>query len=249
MSLATIILAAGMGKRMNDVTKSKVMFEVCGKPSIEYVTETALAIWSEKIVVIVWFQKEQVMDFIKKRFDNNPLIEFAVQSEQLWTWHAVAQAESNLSDFSWSVAILSWDVPLLKPETMKNFITYHELWGYSTSLISCQFENPTWYWRIIRDSENEFIYIKEEKDAWEEEKKVKEINSWIYACDCKKLFESLKTIDNQNAQNEYYLTDIFSHFRKKWEKLWAYEIQDSLEISWINTIDQLKNLEEEFMKK
>lgn len=234
---------------MGDDTKSKVMFEVCWKPMIEYVIETALAVWSEKIVIVVWFQKESVIDFVKNRFYWFPQIEFCVQEEQLWTWHAVICTEKNLEDFLWSIFILSWDVPLLRQNTLKDFIKHHSDWDFWASLISCDFENPSWYWRILRGENNEFMSIKEEKDALDSEKLIKEINSWIYICNNENLFETLKNIDNKNAQNEYYLTDIFWQLKENWANIWAMKIEDSLEIAWINTIDQLKNVEEEYLKR
>lgn len=107
MSLSTIILAAGMGKRMNDPTKPKVLFEIHGKPMLEYVINRAIEIGSDKIVIVVGFQREQVISFVRERFQDATNIVFAVQEEQLGTGHAVAQAEEFLHGSSRDVVILS----------------------------------------------------------------------------------------------------------------------------------------------
>lgn len=169
MSLATIILAAGMGKRMNDPTKPKVLFEIHGKPMLEYVIERAIEIGSEKIVIIVGFQREQVISFVEQRFSHISNIEFAVQEEQLGTGHAVAQAETALQGFSGDVIILSGDVPLLKSATLENFRSYHLGERNTASLISCKLDNPFGYGRIVRGEDGSFIAIKEQKDANESE--------------------------------------------------------------------------------
>ena len=176
MSLATIILAAGMGKRMNDLTKPKVLFEVLGKPMLEYVIERAIEIGSEKIVIIVGFHREMVVSFVKEKFPHISGIEFAVQREQLGTGHAVAQAKENLKDFSGNVVILSGDVPLLTTETLKKFQNFHRDHNFSASLISCKLDNPFGYGRIVRDQDSSFHYIREQKDANEQEQAVNEIN-------------------------------------------------------------------------
>lgn len=125
MSLATIILAAGMGKRMNDPTKPKVLFEIHGKPMLEYVILRAIEIGSDKIVIIVGFQREQVIAFVREKFSHVANIEFAVQEQQLGTGHAVAQAEGVLQDFKGNIIILSGDVPLLRTKTLERFRDYH----------------------------------------------------------------------------------------------------------------------------
>lgn len=125
MSLATIILAAGMGKRMNDPTKPKVLFEIHGKPMLEYVILRAIEIGSDKIVIIVGFQREQVIAFVREKFSHVANIEFAVQEQQLGTGHAVAQAEGVLRDFKGNIIILSGDVPLLRTKTLERFRDYH----------------------------------------------------------------------------------------------------------------------------
>lgn len=242
MSLATVILAAWMGKRMNDPTKSKVMFSVGGKPMIEHVIETALQSGSERIVVIVGFLRDQVIAFVTERFNADPRIEFAVQEEQLGTGHAVAQAEAVLSDFSGDVIILSGDVPLLRAETISKFRSFHLMGGFQASLISCHMEEPFGYGRIIRSTEGIFTNIVEQKDANEEQKKITEVNSGVYIVNGRILFDALQHIDRNNAAGEYYLTDIFPYITKHSGTIGACVLADSAEIAGANTVEQLSEL-------
>lgn len=243
MSLSTIILAAGMGKRMNDPTKPKVLFEIHGKPMLEYVINRAIEIGSDKIVIVVGFQRDQVISFVRERFPHVASIVFAVQEEQLGTGHAVVQAWELLQDFSGNVVILSGDVPLLTTETLQNFQDFHRTSRHTASLISCEIENPFGYGRIVRDETGTFVYIQEEKDASAGERAIAEINSGIYIVDNAKLFDTLAKIGNHNAGGEYYLTDIFQILSENGNTIGAYTITNPLEIAGANTVEQLRELE------
>ncbi len=244
MKLATIILAAGKGKRMKNPDKSKVMFELNGKPLIQHVVDLALKIHSDKIELIVGHQKQSVINFIGEKYpDDISRIKFAHQDEQLGTGHAVMQTYEELKDFKGDVLILSGDVPMLKFETIEKFLSFHYDNKFQASLLSAIFDDPFGYGRIIRDSENNFVDIREEKDSSEKEKKIKEINSGIYIINNELLFEAIKTLKTDNSQGEYYLTDVFKYFRDKGIKIGAIPVDNNIEICGINTIDQLKELE------
>ena len=244
MKLATVILAAGKGKRMKNPNKSKVMYELSDKPLIEYVVELALKIDSEKIVIIVGHRKQSVIDFIRERFsDEMSKIKFAHQDEQLGTGHAVMQTSGELKTFDGDVLILSGDVPLLSYNTVENFISFHTDNHFTASLLSAIFEDPFGYGRIIREDSGKFIEILEEKDSGQNVKKIKEINSGIYLVDCKNLFEALRTLKTNNVQSEYYITDIFKYFKEKGFKIGAISVENNLEITGINTIEQLNEME------
>ncbi|MBC8490644.1 MAG: NTP transferase domain-containing protein [Bacteroidetes bacterium] len=244
MKLATVILAAGKGKRMENPNKSKVMYELSGKPLIEYVVNLALKIDSDKIVIIVGHQKQSVINFIRERFSSEiGKIKFAYQDEQLGTGHAVMQTLDELKTFDGDVLILSGDVPLLSFDTIEKFISFHSDNNFTASLLSAIFENPKGYGRIIRDGEGKFIDIIEEKDAEPYIKKIKEINSGIYLVDNKNLFEALRTLKTDNVQCEYYITDIFKYFKEKGFKIGAIPVENNLEITGINTIEQLNEME------
>jgi len=249
MKLATVILAAGKGKRMLNPEKSKVMSELVGKPMIEYVIELALSLNSHKIVLIVGHQKQAVIDFISSRFsEHKDRISFAHQDEQLGTGHAVMQTFPYIKDFDGEVIILSGDVPLLRHSTVNKFIEYHRNGNFDATLLSAVFGEPFGYGRIIRNSAGSFIDIVEEKDASEEQKKINEINSGIYIIKNKYLFEGLDSLDKNNSQGEYYLTDVFNHFKKENLKIGADPVDDNYEITGINTIDQLNEMEQIILK-
>lgn len=184
---------------MNDPTKPKVLFELHGKPMLEYVINRAIDIKSHKIIIVVGFHREQVISFVRATFAHAQNIEFAVQEEQLGTGHAVSQAKEALRNFHGNVVILSGDVPLLTTETLQKFQDYHASEGNAASLISCKLGNPFGYGRIVRDAHNAFMAIREQKDATETEQSIQEINSGIYMVESGKLFETLDKIGNQNA--------------------------------------------------
>lgn len=242
--LATVILAAGKGKRMKNPDKSKVMFELGGKPMIEYVINLALKLNSDLIIPIVGHQKNSVITFLNAKFtDQVNKLKYAHQDEQLGTGHAVMQTNMHIEDFDGDVLILSGDVPLLSFETVDKFLKFHQANNFDASLLSALFDDPSGYGRIIRDENENFIDIVEHKDSNEEQLKIKEINSGIYIVDNKKLFEALKTLKTDNAQGEYYLTDIFKYFRDMNYNIGAIPVDKNHEITGINTIEQLQDLE------
>jgi len=234
-----IILAAGKGTRMNSEIP-KVLHEINNKSLIKHVVNSAKTINPKKIIVIVGFKKELVQDNLK----NNSL-QFVEQKEQLGTGHAIKMCLPILNDFNGNVLILSGDVPLIKPKTLSLFINLHNKNNSLGSLITTDLENPMGYGRIIK-RKNRFLEIKEHKDATEEEKKINEINSGIYIFDSKTLNEKIPLIKNNNAQKEFYLTDIFNFITNN--KISTCKIYDPSEISGINTLEQLENLEEKFNK-
>ncbi len=242
--LATVVMAAGKGKRMKNPDKSKVMYELHGKPMILYVAELALRLNSEVIIVIVGYQKQTVIDFLQKHFpDSGNKIKFASQDEQLGTGHAVMQTKPHLESFDGDVLILSGDVPLLKYDTVMSFLKFHHDNNFDASLISAVLDAPEGYGRVLRDGHGNFYEIREEKDCSEEEKKCNEINSGIYIINSKILFDALKTLKTDNAQGEYYLTDVFKYFKSTGKKIGAYPVKDIVEITGVNSVEQLEELE------
>lgn len=239
--LAVAILAAGLGKRMKSPDKPKVMFEINSRPMIDYVVELAFKVNAEVVVPIVGHHREQVIDFLNKKFTGKD-IKYAVQSEQLGTGHAVIQTQSLLKDFEGEILILSGDVPLLKFETVEKLINEHFSAGNDATLLTTVFRNSHGYGRIVRDAEGNFSRIVEEKDATDEEKMIKEINPAIYIVNSKVLFDALSKISPENNQKEYYLTDIF-HFIPK-EKTGTVVTDDELEVTGVNSIEQLKEMED-----
>jgi UDP-N-acetylglucosamine diphosphorylase/glucosamine-1-phosphate N-acetyltransferase len=239
--LAVAILAAGLGKRMKSPEKPKVMFEINGKPMIDHVVRLAFLVNAEKVVPIVGHHREQVIEYLKRNFPDKD-IEYAVQNEQLGTGHAVMQTESILKDFEGDILILSGDVPLLRFETVQQLIGEHFSSNNNATLLTTVFKDPHGYGRIVRNSAGNFEKIVEHKDATDEEKLINEINPAIYIVKSGVLFDALSRISPENSQKEYYLTDIF-HFIPK-ERTGTVTTGDELEVTGVNSIEQLKEMED-----
>lgn len=237
----SIILAAGEGTRMKSKT-SKVLHKVCGKPLLGYVVEVAKAAHLEKNIVIVGHSGEMVMEYFK---DDD--ITFKTQSIgegiPYGTGYAVMQAVDEIDDDS-TVVILYGDTPLIREETLKELLVYHKENDFKGTVLTAKLLNPKGYGRIIRDEDGYILKIVEEKDANSEEKDINEINSGIYCFDGNLLKYALKQITNDNAQNEYYITDVIEILKKEGHKLGAYIIEDSVEISGVNSRVQLAYCED-----
>jgi len=240
-NIAVVILAAGKGTRMKNDSLPKVLVELAGKPLLSYVLDTAIKLNPSKIVLIVGHLKEKVIDYCETYYKDRVL--FSHQDEQLGTGHAVMQAEKNLSSFDGNVLILTGDAPFVTFSTLNDFINMHNESDAIVSTLTAETVNPFGYGRIVRDNANNFKGIVEQKDATDEEKNITEINSGIYLADAKNLFFTLSNIENKNAQNEYYLTDIISINKTNGEKVNAIKSADFNEIQGINSYDELMNAE------
>jgi UDP-N-acetylglucosamine pyrophosphorylase len=235
-NIAAIIMAAGQGKRMNDPSRAKVMYDINGRPMIHYVVDLAVTLSATRIVVIVGHQRQAVIEYLEK---SHPAVICAVQDPQLGTGHAIMQSSEVLKSFSGHVLVLSGDVPLLTEATMQKLLSHHLETGAVATILTSNMSDPTGYGRIIRNTDGSVKRIVEHRDASEEERKVKEINSGIYVFEKEKLFDGLNHITPNNSQNEYYLTDVFGYF---WQHQWtvaALVAHDEREIQGINTVDQL----------
>ena len=244
MNFSIVILAAGLGKRMNNPDEPKVLAKLNGLPLIYYVLRTTISLNPDKIYVIVGHHKEKLITYIKDKFlKQYPSlnIEYVVQTEQLGTGHAVKCCANSFENYTGKVLILSGDVPLLKPDTLAEFIENSK--GCDLSVLTSMAPNPFGYGRILRDSDEQIIGIKEEKDATELEQLINEINSGIYFVDACLLFSLLEEVGNSNSQSEYYLTDIVSIGLEKGKKVVANTIASLSEVQGVNTLEQLQKLE------
>lgn len=235
--LAVVILAAGKGTRMKNPERAKVMFEVGGKPMVAYVVDLALKLRPERVLVIVGWQKESVIQHFS---DLQMPVIFIEQNKQLGTGHAVMQTENALKDFSGDILVLSGDVPLLTESTATALIGYHRTSEAAATILTAELTDPSGYGRVIRNENGSVKKIVEDKDASRKEKDVREINSGIYVFHTDKLFESLKHLKPNNAQGEYYLTDVFEYFwRNNW-RVSAVKALDAFEVIGINDAEQLQ---------
>jgi len=234
--LAVVIMAAGKGTRMNNPDIAKVMYTVDGKPMVEHVVDLALRLHSSKTVVIVGWQKDSVIQHLAK--SGKPVV-CVEQAPQLGTGHAVMQAERSLEGFAGDVLVLSGDVPLLTEKTTRALIDHHQKAHAAATVLTAVLDDATGYGRILRNAKGDVVGIVEHKDASEQQRQIREINSGIYFFSKAKLFEGLKHITPDNTQKEYYLTDVFQYFWQNHLPVRAVPADDPLEIRGINTLQQL----------
>jgi bifunctional UDP-N-acetylglucosamine pyrophosphorylase/glucosamine-1-phosphate N-acetyltransferase len=235
MALKVLILAAGKGTRMKS-DQPKVMFKVAGKPMIDYVVESAKQLNPDEIVVIVGFGANLLEEHL-----NSKNVSFAYQIEQLGTGHAIMQAKSFFENYDGDILILCGDMPLVSAETLNKFIEAAK--GSELSFISVKVSNPKGFGRVIRSANGNVLKIVEEKDASESERKVSEINTGVYLVNSMVLKERLAKISNNNAQNEYYLTDIVK------DGAFAYVAEDEYEFIGINDRKALADASKYIYKK
>jgi UDP-N-acetylglucosamine diphosphorylase/glucosamine-1-phosphate N-acetyltransferase len=235
--LITLILAAGLGKRMKS-DLPKVIHRINGKELVKYVISQATDTGSDEIWLIIGHKGELVREATKDLGVN-----YVEQKEQLGTGHAVMQAENVLEGKSGDILILCGDVPLLRSETLINMRKFHNSSGAVATVLTTEFNDPFGYGRIIKDKKGNILRIVEQKDASEEEKSVKEINSGVYIIDKNELFSSLKHISSDNAGGEYYLTDVIGILTGQNKKVSTFLTHDNTEIQGINTIEQLLQAE------
>ncbi|MBR9978325.1 MAG: NTP transferase domain-containing protein [Bacteroidetes bacterium] len=239
-SLAAIIMAAGQGKRMNNPDKAKVMYELNGTPLIGHVVRLAILLGCQPIVAVVGHQRQSVIDYLGKA--DFP-VTFAVQEQQLGTAHAVMATEESLTGFDGDIIILSGDAPLTRPETLLAALRKHKEHAAAVTVLTAVLPDASGYGRVIRDAQGAVLRIVEHKDANEEERAIREINSGIYIFNRHALFTALKRVDNDNAQGEYYLPDVFSIFRSEDRVMLPFVVDDIDEIRGINTLEQLEDME------
>lgn len=229
--LTTIIMAAGKGTRMKS-TKPKVLQPLAGKPLLQHVLTTAKTLGSEKIIVIYGFEGEQVKNAFK-----DEQIDWAEQAEQLGTGHAVQMTLPVLPMTGKSV-ILSGDVPLIRAETLEKLATTNSPFAMLTLALA----NPFGLGRILRQ-DGKVQAIVEEKDATPEQKQISEINSGVYCVANEILHKYLKSLNNNNAQDEYYLTDIVKMAVDDGIEIATVSPQFQFEIEGVNDRVQLASLE------
>lgn len=239
---AAIILGAGKGTRMNEGKASpipKVMFELNDEPIIEHSVKLIKNAGIEKVVVVVGYKKEMVMDYLRSE------VEYAVQVEQLGTGHAVMMAKKVLAGHTESIIVFYGDSPLYKSKSIKKLIELYEKEKPTVAMLTVVFEDPI-FWafgRIIRDQNNKVIGVVEQKDCSPAQLKIKESNPGFYIFDGSWLWENLSKLESNNNQKEYYLTDMIKIACEQRKKIVAIPVEEENEALGINTPEQLKQAE------
>ncbi|MCF2941488.1 bifunctional UDP-N-acetylglucosamine diphosphorylase/glucosamine-1-phosphate N-acetyltransferase GlmU [Paenibacillus alkaliterrae] len=225
--MMAIVLAAGQGKRMKSKLY-KVLHPVCGKPMVGHVLDVVKEAAVERAVVIVGHGAEMVKSYLGDG------AEYVLQEQQLGTGHAVRQAEALLGEEDGTTIVICGDTPLVQASTIQAMLELHASRGAAATVLTASFDNPTGYGRVIRGEDGTVQRIVEQKDCSPEEAAVKEINTGTYCFDNKKLFAALAKVTSNNAQGEYYLTDVIGIFREDGESVQGYCTDDAAEATGVN---------------
>ena len=237
-----IILAAGQGTRMKSKLY-KVLHPVCGKPMVQHVIDQVNQLQIEDIVTVIGHGAEKVQEQL------GDSCKYALQEQQLGTAHAVMQAESVLSVKNGTTLVICGDTPLIKAETMKELIALHEQSQAKATILTAYADNPAGYGRVLRGEGGLVEKIVEHKDASEEERYVKEINTGTYCFDNQALFSALKKVSNENVQGEYYLPDVIEILKEEGEVVTAFQSSEFEETLGVNDRVALSQAEQILRKR
>ena len=238
--ISSIILAAGEGSRM----KSKLpkgLHKICGKTMVECVIDGARGANITNNILVIGHGKEKIVEEIKG--DDITFVEQPIGDDAPYgTGYAVMVAKEHIKDED-KIIMLYGDTPLISSKTLKDLIKHHDDSGYSATVLVAEFDNPKGYGRIVKDKMGNVIKIVEDKDANDEEKKIKEVNSGIYCFNGKALRNALDKLTNNNAQNEYYITDAIEIINNEGYTVGGYNLVDNRDIFGVNSRVQLSEAE------
>jgi bifunctional UDP-N-acetylglucosamine pyrophosphorylase/glucosamine-1-phosphate N-acetyltransferase len=240
-NLDVIILAAGLGTRMKSAT-IKILHRAAGRPIIDYVLDLAAEVCPRQPIMVIGHQREAVQKAVGDR------ARFAIQEEQKGTGHAVLQA-APMIDGSRHVLILSGDVPLTRPETLQRLLDEHARSQNALTLLTMKLDDPAMYGRIVRDADGAVTRIVEAKDANSDELRIDEVNAGIYVFDGAHLFDNLRNLSTNNAQGEYYLTDLLGTLRSGGKRVGAVIADDPIEALGVNSRADLASVEGEIQRR
>ena len=218
-----IVLAAGKGTRMKSEL-SKLMHPIIDRPMLGYILDALRAVHTERIVIVVGYQAQSIMDAY-------PECEFAMQMPQLGTGHAVMQC-TQLKEAKGQTVVINGDGPCITPETLEKLFKANE--NASLTLLTSVLEDGAHYGRIVRNEQGNVMEIVEAKDCTDKQKEIKEINAGMYCFNNEDLFENLDKLQTNNAQNEYYLTDMVKILSSQGKRVNGMVIEDRDEVMGIN---------------
>lgn len=243
--LDVLILAAGLGTRMRSRT-AKVLHRLGGRPLIAHVCRAAAALNPRRILTVVGHQAEEVEQAVREELGADSAVAFVMQTEQKGTGDAVMAAREALENDDSTLLVLSGDVPFVRPETLGALVHQHRTHrghGAACTVLSVRLDDPTGYGRIVRDAENRFERIVEQRDASADIRSINEINSGIYCFETLALLPALGRVEPQNAQGEYYLTDVPAILRADGADVSVFTHTDAREVAGINTRVELAEFE------
>ncbi|MEA2827513.1 MAG: bifunctional UDP-N-acetylglucosamine pyrophosphorylase / glucosamine-phosphate N-acetyltransferase [Actinomycetota bacterium] len=199
-----VILAAGQGKRMGS-DLPKVLHLVDGKPMVIYCLEASMAAGIDDVILVVGVGRDEVIEAVDDAYEG---VEYAFQEEQLGTGHAVMQAREFLDGWDGNVAVLYGDMPMLTAETIRSVVEHRDATGAAAVVLTIELENPPDFGRVVRDGDGRVVGIVEARDATPAQLAVREVNVGAYCFDASALMGALDRLGTDNAQGEYYLTDV-----------------------------------------
>ncbi len=232
MKLVVVILAAGEGTRMKS-SLAKVLHPVCGEPLIYYPLRLAQSLNPEKLVVILGYQAEKVKEVLPANAC------WAIQEKPKGTADAIKSAQPLIEDFSSEILVMPGDAPLINLNTLKGFIMAHQKKKPAATILTCELSQPSGYGRVVYNSDGSVQRIVEERDALEETRKIKEVNSGVYLFKAGPLFEAVAEVKPLNVKKEYYLTDVIEILNKRNLRVNAFKINDEREILGVNSRQDL----------
>ncbi len=230
--IAAIVLAAGLGTRMKS-SLVKTMHPLRGKPLIRYSIDAAKELEPARLILVVGHQAERIMDTIGSE------AAYAVQHEQKGTAHAVMQAVPFLEGFDGDVVVLYADMPLLTSSLIRRLVETRSAGAYAATVLTSVFSNPSGYGRVMRDPAGEFLEIVEDRDCGLAERQVDEVNTGVYCFDSRALVEALERVRPDNAQGEYYLTDVLGIIKSAGRRVGTVVAEDETLVAGINDRKQL----------
>lgn len=239
-NIIAVVLAAGKGKRMKS-DLPKVLHPIAGRPLITYLTDTLKSLGLYQIVLVVGHGRELVQEVYK-----GTAIAFAVQHEQKGTADAVKSAREYFRKYEGGVLVITGDVPLLRRQSLAHLIEEHSRQGNMATVLTSIVPDSTGYGRIVRGEDGKVKKIVEQADCNSEEQKIREINTGIFLFDAPSLDAALDKVDRNNAQGEYYLTDIVQILLREGKATGAVVLDDYREALGVNSVGQLQELEQIF---
>lgn len=232
-----IVLAAGRGTRMKS-DLAKVLHPLAGRPLLAHVLQSLELLRPARSVVVVGHQAEDVAELCQ-----GDGVETVLQEEQLGTGHAVAQAREALEGRPGHTLVLCGDVPLIRVSTLRRLVEQTDESGARGAVLSAVTEDASGYGRILRDDDGAVTGIVEEKDATDEQRAIREYNTGTYCFDNAVLWPALERLDTENAQGEFYLTDVIEILVAGGHRVEGVVCEDEREVQGINTVDDLARAE------
>jgi bifunctional UDP-N-acetylglucosamine pyrophosphorylase / glucosamine-1-phosphate N-acetyltransferase len=244
-----MILAAGLGTRMKS-RRAKVLHEIAGLPLVAHVLRAAFKLAPEAVFTVVGHQAEEVESAVRDEAARlvehgaaQPDLQFILQAEQRGTGHAVMAAREQLKGRTAPLILLAGDGPMIKAETLRRLAETHENERNAATVLTVEMDDPTGYGRIVHDAEGRFARIVEQKDGSPAELAVREVCVSIYCFDVAALLAALDHLNTDNAQGEYYVTDVPAIMLKQGKRVGIFCHTDPEEVPGINTRVELAELD------